>query len=93
MDVLINVLTALQLLEILSPWRHTADEALATQIEVFEDSHSEDDSQLNMPGGIDINSHEDMFNAVLAKVHISSVFGMSRDNFLIIPHKGFQHTS
>ena len=59
---------ALQLQEILTPWRHTADEALATQIDVFEESHSEDDSQLNMPGGIDINSHEDMFNAVLAKV-------------------------
>lgn len=59
---------ALQLQELLSPWRHTADEALATQIEVFEDSYSEDESHLNMPGGIDINSHEDMFNAVLARV-------------------------
>ena len=60
---------ALELQDILSPWRHTDNEALATQIDVFEDSYSEDQSQLDMPGGIDIHSHEDMFNAVLAKVY------------------------
>lgn len=62
-------LSALQLQEILSRWRYTADDALGTQIDVFEDSYTEDESHLSMPGGIDINSHEDMFNAVLAKVN------------------------
>ena len=50
------------------PARHTADDLLSTQIEVFEESQSEDNAQLEMPGGIDIHSHDDMFNAVLAKV-------------------------
>ena len=56
------------MLEVLSPWRHTTDENLATQIEVFQEGQAEDNDQMNMPGGVDINSHEDMFNAVFAKV-------------------------
>lgn len=62
--------SALQLLETLSPWRHIADDALATQIDVFEESNSDDNAHLNMPGGVDINSHEDMYNAVFAKVSV-----------------------
>ena len=47
---------------------HTDDERLATQLEVWEESQLEDQTHLEMPGGTDINSHEDMFNAVFGKV-------------------------
>ena len=60
----------LHLQEILSQWRYTTNEALATQVDVFEDSFGDDESQISMPGGININSHDDMFNAVLAKVRL-----------------------
>lgn len=65
---LLSLHVALELLEVLLPWRHSAEEALATQIEVFEDSHQSDLGQLDMPGGVDINSHGDVFNAVFGKV-------------------------
>ena len=60
--------TALQLVEVLQPWRHSTNEVLATQIEVFEDSQVEDDSHMTMPGGIDLNSHDDVFNTLFTKV-------------------------
>ena len=47
--------------------RNTADDALATQIEVFEVAQLEDTAHIEMPGMVDINSHEDMFRAVLDK--------------------------
>ena len=53
----------------LSPWRLTTNEVLATQIEVFEDSQTEDDASITMPGGVDLNSHEDIFNALYTKVN------------------------
>lgn len=59
---------AMQLLEVLSPMRNSAEEALATQLEVFDDGHHADLGQLDMPGGVDINSHSDVFNAVFGKV-------------------------
>lgn len=52
----------------LSLSRHVAEEPLATQVEVFEEGQAEDREHLDMPGGLDINSHEDMFNAVFGKV-------------------------
>ena len=58
----------LQLIEVLSSWRLTTNEDLATQIEVFEDTQTEDDSYMTMPGGVDLNSHEDIFNALFSKV-------------------------
>ena len=60
--------TALQLLDVLSPWRHTTNEALAIQIQVFNEVHAEDNYHLDKPGGVDVNSHEDVFHAVLNKV-------------------------
>ena len=59
----------MELLEVLSPMRISAEEALAMQIEVFEDGHHADQNQLDMPGGLDINSHCDIFNAVFTKVY------------------------
>ena len=52
----------------LVPLRHNADEQLATQLEVFEESHSEDNSHTEMPGGINLDNHEDIFQAVYGKV-------------------------
>ena len=48
--------------------RNSPEEALATQMEVFDDGHHADLGQLEMPGGIDINSHLDLFSAVFGKV-------------------------
>lgn len=39
-----------------------------TQVEVFEEGIQEDAGQTELPGGVDLNSHEDMFNAVFGKV-------------------------
>lgn len=52
----------------LSPWRLSTNEVLATQIEVFEESQAEDDENMTMPGGVDLNSHEDVFSALFTKV-------------------------
>ena len=59
---------ALQLLDVLSPWKHTTNEALAIQIQVFSESHDKDNDHLGQPGGVDVNSYEDVFHAVLNKV-------------------------
>lgn len=66
--LLLYYYTALQLLDVLSPWRHTSNESLAIQIQVFSEAHAEDNDHLDKPGGVDINSHEDVFHAVLNKV-------------------------
>ncbi len=55
-------------MEVLLPWRLSTDEALATQIEVFEESQEEDNACITMPGGIDLNAHQDVFNAIFTKV-------------------------
>ena len=52
----------------LSPWRHTTNEALAIQIQVFNEAHAEDNDHMDRPGGIDMDSYEDVFHAVLNKV-------------------------
>ena len=53
------------------PWiffyRFTADEALSTQVNVFEESLAEDNQLMEMPGAVDINNHEDMFRVVFEK--------------------------
>lgn len=59
---------AMELLEVLAPMRSSAEDALATQIEVFEDGHHGDQTQLDMPGDVDISSHNDLFSAVFARV-------------------------
>ena len=64
------IYAALRLLDVLSPWRHTTDEALVVQIQVFNEAHAEDTDHLDKPGGVDVNSHEDVFHAVLNKVYM-----------------------
>ena len=64
--------------------RDADDERLATQLEVWEESQQEDQTQLEMPGGVDINSHEDMFNAVFGKV---VEFACSDDCRVICNHR------
>ena len=75
--------TALQLLDVLSLWRHTTNEALAIQIQVFNEAHAGDNALMDMPGGIDINSPEEVFNVVLNKVRarliIQGYFKMKSD--------------
>lgn len=60
---------ALHLIEVLSPWRLSTNEVLATQVDVFEESQAEDESHMTMPGGLDLNSHQDIFNALFTKVN------------------------
>lgn len=59
---------ALQVIEVLLPWRLSTNEVLATQIEVFEESQGEDDANMTIPGGVDLNSHQDVFSALFTKV-------------------------
>ena len=47
---------------------HTTNEALTVQIQVFNESLAEDSAHLDEPGGVDVNSSEDMFHAILSKV-------------------------
>ena len=35
---------------------------------MFNEAHAEDNDHLDKPGGVNVNSHEDLFNAVLNKV-------------------------
>eukprot|EP00731_Ephydatia_muelleri_P007966 Em0004g304a len=63
-----NEIIALGLSDLLVPMREKSDDALATQIEVFEAAQLEDTAHIEMPGMVDINSHEDMFRAVLDKI-------------------------
>lgn len=62
---------ALQLVEVLSPWRLSTQEVLATQIEVFEESQEEDNALTTTPEGLDLNSHEDIFNTLFTKVSVT----------------------
>ena len=62
---------ALQLVEVLTPWRLSTQEGLATQIEVFEESQEEDNSLTTTPEGLDLNSHEDIFNTLFTKVSVT----------------------
>ena len=48
--------------------RHSAEDLVMTQVGVFEEGIQEDAGQTELPGGVDLNSHEDMFNAVFGKV-------------------------
>ena len=66
--VCLSFCEAMELLEVLAPMRSSAEDALATQIEVFEDGHHGDQTQLDMPGDVDISSHNDLFSAVFARV-------------------------
>ena len=65
-----SIPSGLQLTDVLLPWKHSTHDDLATQIDVFEESTVEDNTHLDMPGGINLNSHEDIFNALFAKVSI-----------------------
>lgn len=57
-------------LHILYFHRFTADEALSTQVNIFEECYAEDNMLLEMPGTVDISSHEDMFGAVFEKARV-----------------------
>lgn len=55
-------------LSVLMLHRHSEDGDLNVQIDLFDDIRRQDDEEMSVPGGIDVDSHLDMFNAVFCKV-------------------------
>ena len=48
--------------------RHTDDNELRIQLDVFEDERLKDEDDYTTPEGIDLNSHVDIFHALLKQV-------------------------
>ncbi|KAK2855786.1 hypothetical protein Q5P01_004521 [Channa striata] len=62
----------LQLLDLLPRLRDKSDEDLNIQCDVFEDSLTEDEEEMErLYGGIDMNSHQQVFTSLFAKVSSS----------------------
>ncbi|XP_078516404.1 inverted formin-2-like isoform X2 [Lissotriton helveticus] len=69
-----NEFIGLQLLDVLTKLRDHEDEDLDIQASVFEDIKAEDDEELfNIYGGIDMNSHQEVFSTLFNKVSSSPV--------------------
>ena len=43
---------------------------LTEQLRLYKEKMFSDEEQMAMPGGVDINSHEDLFRALLEKVNL-----------------------
>jgi hypothetical protein len=54
--------------------RHSEDDDINTQIDLFDEIRQQDEEEMSVPGGIDLNSHLDMFNAVFCKVGKTQLF-------------------
>ncbi|CAB4005147.1 Inverted formin-2 [Paramuricea clavata] len=63
-----NEFIGLQLLDILNEIRHTDDNELRIQLDVFEDERLKDEDDYTTPEGIDLNSHVDIFHALLKQI-------------------------
>ncbi|XP_069063412.1 inverted formin-2 isoform X1 [Pleurodeles waltl] len=69
-----NEFIGLQLLDVLTKLRDHEDEDLEIQASVFEDIKAEDDEELfTIYGGIDMNSHQEVFSTLFNKVSSSPV--------------------
>ena len=85
LDLFLHLLyLGLNLLDILTTFADTEDEGLQVQIEVFHESNTEDDDALTeaQPGGIDLNNHQQVFNAVFQKVG-GSTAGCELDSVMV----------
>ena len=60
--------------------RHTEDDDLNLQLDLFDDLRRQDDESLCLPSGIDLNNQFDMFNALFWKVN-SMLYIINRLNF------------
>ncbi|XP_028397641.1 inverted formin-2-like isoform X1 [Dendronephthya gigantea] len=63
-----NEFIGLQLLDILGEIRHTDDNELRIQLDVFEDERLKDEDDYTTPEGVDLNSHVDIFHALLKQI-------------------------
>ena len=61
---------ALNLLDIINTMRDIDDDDVQVQCDVFYDEKQEDDEAMSMekPNGLDLNSHNEVFNAIFQKV-------------------------
>jgi hypothetical protein len=48
--------------------RHSENDDLNIQMDIFDEIRRQDEEEMSVPGGINLNNHFDMFNAVLCKV-------------------------
>jgi hypothetical protein len=58
--------------EYFSCFSHTDDNELRIQLDVFEDERLKDEDDYTTPEGIDLNSHVDIFHALLKQVNNST---------------------
>ena len=49
---------------------HTEDNELRIQLDVFEDERLKDEDDYTTPEGVDLNSHVDVFHALLKQVKL-----------------------
>ncbi|XP_046853440.1 inverted formin-2-like isoform X1 [Xenia sp. Carnegie-2017] len=63
-----NEFVGLQLLDILNEIRHTDDNELQIQLDVFEDERLKDEDDFSTPEGIDVNNHSDVFHSLLKQI-------------------------
>ena len=59
---------------------------LSNQLNIYHDKLEHDAAHLNMPGGVDVNNHEDIFRALMEKVPTLFV------SLLWMPPRDFTHT-
>ena len=45
-------------------------ETLSNQLNIYHNKLEHDAAHLNMPGGVDVNNHEDIFRALMEKVPV-----------------------
>ena len=57
-------------------------ECLTEQLRLYEEKLFSDEEQIAMPGGVDINSHDDLFRALLEKVCMQSIITMNARRLL-----------
>ena len=43
-------------------------DVLSKQLNIYQDNLERDEAHMKMPGGVDINNHEDIFRALMEKV-------------------------
>ena len=49
-------------------------DVLSKQLNIYQDKLEHDAAHLNMPGGVDVNNHEDIFRALMEKVPLVVTF-------------------
>jgi hypothetical protein len=63
-----NEFIGLKLFDVMTQMRHTENDNINLQLDLFDEIRRQDEESMSLPTGVDLNSHLDMFNAVFWKV-------------------------